>query len=76
MRFLGFFQIMEWDGTTSVVSASEERADLYDYLKLGVDFWVHIVYGDHTVHKVDKRYFDAIKLGHHDTNVYATGVPR
>jgi hypothetical protein len=56
--FLGFYWFKEWDNTWSSISARSERADLSDYLRCGVDEWVHVTYQDGVTHRVDRRYFD------------------
>lgn len=60
MRFLGFFMITEWDGSTSTCSAQEERAYLDEFMHHGVDYYVYITYQDGVTHKVDKRYWDSL----------------
>lgn len=70
MRFLGFFWIKEWDDTYSKISATEERADMGAFLKLGIHHWVNMCYNDGVVHTVSRRYFDSIQQGTFDPNVY------
>lgn len=70
MRFLGFFWIKEWDGTMTKISATEEKADLADWLRIDVSYWVNMCYNDGVVHTVSRRYFDSIRQGTFDPNVY------
>lgn len=69
MRFLGFFYIQEWDGKYNKVSAQEERANLWDWLKSHVNHWVYITYSDGETQRIDREYFDHISRGTFNPNV-------